>query len=132
MEVAWDMWNQQCKWPHRDNNPWALKAIEHLNAAIQEEHAKSHTDLSDSNKYLYDYDLMDLFAMTVDQRQNWLQAVEAAQGGIPLSLTYNEMSAEAQPDKDIQVEYKKPDTDVPDNLKHLLQQKLGEILNMNF
>ena len=119
------MWNQQCKWQHRDGNPLESQAIVHLNAAIQEEHAKSHTDLSNNNKYLYDYDLMDLFAMTVDQRQNWLHAVEAARGGIPLSLTHNELSAEAQLDEDIQVEYKKPDTDVPENLEYLLQQKLS-------
>ena len=115
------MWNQRCKWRHRDGNPRESEAIVQLNAAIQEEHAKSHTDLSPNNKYLYDYDLMDLFTMTVDQRQNWLRAVEAARGGIPPSLTYNELSTEAQLDEDIRVEYEKPDTDVPDNLKHLLQ-----------
>lgn len=75
---------------------------------------------------------MDLLAMTVNQRQNWLRAVEAACRGIPLSLTYNELSADTQLDEDIQVEYEKLDTDVPENLKHLVQQKLSKILNMNF
>ena len=125
------MWNQRCKWRHRDGNSRESEAIVQLNAAIQEEHAKSQLDLSPNSRYLYDYDLMDLLTMPVDQQQNWLRAVEAARGGIPPSLKHNELSAEAQLDKDIRVEYDKPDTDVPDTLKHLLQQKLGEILNMN-
>ena len=57
----------------------------------------------------------------VDQRQNWLRAVEAARSGISLSLTFDKRSEEVQLDEEIRIEYKKTDTDVPENLKYLLQ-----------
>ena len=45
---------------------------------------------------------------------------------------YNELSVDTQLDEDIRVEYEKSDNDIPENLKHLMQQRLSEILHMNF
>lgn len=82
MNVVWDMWNQQCKWRHRDGNKREAKALADLDTAINKELTKGCIGIPQCSHYLFQ-ETDELLDKSKFLKQCWPRVVEAARGKVP-------------------------------------------------